>query len=245
MLSNKKNSIILILLILASIVLCIFNFWIPTQPANEELKMKQEYNLAIEIINDYSGETLYKDYLEINNYLNLAQINHPEFQKKYWWNSKILGTIPFYWSNNEIKGYEHILVSKDIISWSIYEIVMPSNQFQVSNNKFFIPGFSLAINLAKGIERISWNKYFHKNCVKNQEKEYCVLPEEKLNIKTPHEIIQEPSKKFYSLESKMNEYFWTWWFYSYWERGYIYFDSRNHRVFNPMPWSIFTYDDLN
>ena len=83
MLSNKKNSIILILLILASIVLCIFNFWIPTQPANEELKMKQEYNLAIEIINDYSGETLYKDYLEINNYLNLAQINHPEFQKKY------------------------------------------------------------------------------------------------------------------------------------------------------------------
>ena len=208
---------------------------------------QQEYDLAIDIIQSFSGKFQQENYPTIDNYLSVALITHPEFQEKYGSSVKIFGRIPFYWSDTQIRAYEYILVSGGIVSGSIYEVWVPVNPLQISRNLFFVPHFSVALALAKATGTIHWNKYIHDGiCVENSTKIYC-LPEEKPSIKGIHELIERidtGNNQFYGLESKMKEYFWTWWFYSFWERGYVYFDPRTNRVFAPMPWSIMTYDDL-
>lgn len=206
---------------------------------------QQEYNLAVDIIQSFSWEFQQDSYPVINNYLSTALITYPEFQWKYGSSIKILGRIPFYWKDQKIKAYEYILESNWVISGSIYEVWFSINPVQISRNLFFIPHFSVALALARATGVTSWNKYIHDGiCVENTSKIYC-LPEEKPSIKTIHEYIAiSNGDKYSSLESNLMEYFGTGWFYSYWERGYVYFDPRTHRVFDPMPWSIMTYEML-
>jgi hypothetical protein len=206
---------------------------------------QQEYDLAVDIVQSFSGEFQQDSYPTIDNYLSVALLTYPEFQDKYGSSIKILGRIPFYGDNKKIKAYEYVLESSWIISWSIYEVLVPTNTSQIDRNLFFVPHFSLGITLAKGIGKVSGNIYQHGLCVKNMNNIYC-LPQENPSMKNMHEYILIPNNhKYSSLEWNMKEYFGTGWFYSFWERGYVYFDPRTHRVFNPTPWNIMTYEMLD